>query len=1720
MADNSSAKPTVTVDLIDFSSSSGEEFTTSSSMSSQFQDFSTNVLSIVSQDTTDDSFTNGNTKALSLEDYVRKPRTYSRERAPSNEERPPPLPPKRRSQSRKNQKLNNRLMSAGIKVEDENSQEQSLGATQEQSSRTTQQQSSGTTRQQSLDSFATISSLDLPVFDGSFSVEASQSGGKFEASDSHVTFDNFGSRHGNISLPSTSSLSAVPNSSSKSTFPGMSKLRETQSFESRLKDVMSQKDVDLIRQNLIEFEVSSKPPENLLPQKTSSVLVPRSSSWESLLHVPSKSSVTSLSIEDLEAFMNENKGADDTKQEGLTHQAHINSPQNFPVQENVANLNDWSVLDKESGLQRTKTLPPPRPPPPKSFNRFSLPVDFNSSEVQNTKLYFGDGIFDLTDERNEEAIAFCDSVADIRNFYKFENSDTNPGFVSDSVIQWKQFLPSKLLDVEVFYEKDSNYRKIKCDMFTNVQDVVSMSLLAFQDKYRDIDVISKNWYIFKICSESCYLEGNEPFINYRYVQNCVKMGEQIRLMVLPRAKIERDLSRTAEDDNQESSGIYFKQFFDLKSTTSISRQGLAVLIETYNCEVAKLLSSVSRSSNPSYVPEKLIQIVKALSLSLAYIETSQIHEAVNLLLSLKPKAKDTIVHSPSEPGIVDFNRIISPDTFDKGRFNLALSKLTSAIYAMIDAYCRAFDTDFAIHNPKGSIAESPRDQYHSNERMRSDSVTDNLSLRISSVHRIPTEWKVKFDYFEVEAGIFYGGTLLCKQVLTKLSKPSKGFYEHIRWDEIIKFDMKVKEIPRESRLCLGLYGLNSARKQPVDSKFRNELGWIAVNLFNFKGLLISGSHLFGLVSGTEMNPAATCSSNNIQEASSVILKADFEVYHTDVIFPDPLVQTANSVSDMACPSEVLLKLEEILNKRTHTEVGKEEKEIIWKNRLDLRNTPRALPYVLSSMPNLKAHTAAVTQELLSIWKPLPPNIALGLLTADFPDIVTREYAVKWFSTVNESELCDYLPQLVQALKYESYHNSALAKYLISSALKSPKVALYLFWHLKYYTADAQFSLRFQIVLGGVLGVCGTALKDQLSRQDQVVQLLSLTTKKVKETRDNMRRTVLNEELDSITANMEGNLRLPVNPCVKVKSLDKESCSYFNSFTVPLSLVFENCDPRGKTVKSMFKIGDDLRKDLVTLQLFRVMDRLWLAEGLDLRMVTYECIPTSPLSGMVQLVPDASTLREIHVQHGVTGSFKDNVIGLWLQRYNQSEGEYQVAVDNFSASCAAYCVATYVLGIGDRHNDNIMVTQRGHLFHIDFSKFMGNVQKFGTIRRDRVPFVLTPDMAYVINFGEATSHNFQHFVELCCGAFNVIRKNSELILNLLGLMVSSGIPYLSSANDIDYVRNALQLQLSDAEATVFFTRLIETSLSSKSTQWNFFIHNMAHMKDSQSVTNTARAIFSFSNKVYSKESDGQIVSVRCVDIQKRYVPEKHYIFVINVLRDDTSDAKFIFRKYDEFQELQTKLSHVFGSSAVPSLPGRVLVGRSEIRDIAMKRRNELDSFLVEILKSDLLSNSEIMYTFLHSYIRDEQDSVKFADILFQLENGMPRSRVGGEIKLSYQYRHGRLNILVMHARNLVPRSVQGTADPYVKSYLLPDPNKATKQKTRIAKKNLNPTYNQTLSYAMSLEELQSRTLQVTVWDSDSMGVNDYLGGVNCYLSTHDLTKEVTQWFQLRDLELGM
>lgn len=66
--------------------------------------------------------------------------------------------------------------------------------------------------------------------------------------------------------------------------------------------------------------------------------------------------------------------------------------------------------------------------------------------------------------------------------------------------------------------------------------------------------------------------------------------------------------------------------------------------------------------------------------------------------------------------------------------------------------------------------------------------------------------------------------------------------------------------------------------------------------------------------------------------------------------------------------------------------------------------------------------------------------------------------------------------------------------------------------------------------------------------------------------------------------------------MKVSGLRPDECKYMSSKKLPLWLSFENADPDGSPILVIFKTGDDLRQDMLTLQLFRTMDRTWRKSG--------------------------------------------------------------------------------------------------------------------------------------------------------------------------------------------------------------------------------------------------------------------------------------------------------------------------------------------------------------------------------------------------------------------------------------------------------------------------------------------------------------------------------------------
>lgn len=196
-------------------------------------------------------------------------------------------------------------------------------------------------------------------------------------------------------------------------------------------------------------------------------------------------------------------------------------------------------------------------------------------------------------------------------------------------------------------------------------------------------------------------------------------------------------------------------------------------------------------------------------------------------------------------------------------------------------------------------------------------------------------------------------------------------------------------------------------------------------------------------------------------------------------------------------------------------------------------------------------------------------------------------------------------------------------------------------------------------------------------------------------------------------------------------------------------------------------------------------------------------------------------------------------------HNPTEAALDRAIEEFTLSCAGYSVATYVLGIADRHSDNIMIKKNGQLFHIDFGHILGHFkEKFG-IRRERVPFVLTHDFEYVITKGQKQPAKFETFQSFCEQAFLILRRHGSFIITLFAMMISTGLPELSCEKDLNYLRETLVslpfrvkihnltdtftlkvLDLSEQAALCHFReRFEEAKNNSFSTSVNWWFHNM-------------------------------------------------------------------------------------------------------------------------------------------------------------------------------------------------------------------------------------------------------------------------------------------------------
>lgn len=589
---------------------------------------------------------------------------------------------------------------------------------------------------------------------------------------------------------------------------------------------------------------------------------------------------------------------------------------------------------------------------------------------------------------------------------------------------------------------------------------------------------------------------------------------------------------------------------------------------------------------------------------------------------------------------------------------------------------------------------------------------------------------------------------------------------------------------------------------------------------------------------------------NLHALNPVVLHVEFETFVLPVVAP--LIDDHKDPSPMKVGHEYPMKSLSRANNKMWKNIltvdalhplTDAEKELVWMCRHHLVEKPEMLHVFLNSVDWTIPDHASEARRLLQIWNyhpAVPVDYAIQFLDFKYPDMFVRRWAVEKLDTLPDHSLKDYILQLVQCLKYEPYHGGPLKDFMLRRALKNPVGIGHLtFWLLKAELHMPYFCERFGLILEEYLAFAGRHSRLLRVQDTACNKLVKISEKIIRLTRANMEESVIKEtykqDLEHLNKSFflpAGGMFLPSDPRKRVMTLDVKKCRYMSSKMVPLWLVFQNADPNGSNVYLMFKSGDDLRQDMLTLQLLNIMDKIWLADGLDMRLKPYNVIATGVNDhgtgvGMIQPVINSDTISGIQVDHGggAIGALKLDPLDLFIRSHNPGKQQYEKAQVNFTRSSAGYLVATYILGIGDRHNGNIMLTHEGHLFHIDFGHFLGNFKSKMGFNRERTAFVFTPEMAFVM--GGHKTKLFKSFLGLCSSGYAVLRKNTSFFEVLFALMVPAGMPELMVEADVNYFRDKMALNKTLEKADKILRDEVRKSLASRYRRFDNMIHNFKH-----------------------------------------------------------------------------------------------------------------------------------------------------------------------------------------------------------------------------------------------------------------------------------------------------
>lgn len=249
-------------------------------------------------------------------------------------------------------------------------------------------------------------------------------------------------------------------------------------------------------------------------------------------------------------------------------------------------------------------------------------------------------------------------------------------------------------------------------------------------------------------------------------------------------------------------------------------------------------------------------------------------------------------------------------------------------------------------------------------------------------------------------------------------------------------------------------------------------------------------------------------------------------------------------------------------------------------------------------------------------------------------------------------------------------------------------------------------------------------------------------------------------------------------------------------------------------KLLLKEGDDLRKDVAVLLMFRFMNHIWKREGvqyhgLDIASFVYGVVPMGPEFGCIEMVERCikiSDLEKSEHSERRSGPGAESVC---------SEIGSGTKVNQLVASAVGSYLCSYIVGVRDRHHDNILIqTEDAILFHIDFAYILGEKITGLDAAKVAIPSV------FVQVLGPQKWIEFIHEVKR---SYAVLRRHREELIQFGCMAFRYGY---SEQKVREYLSKALCVDCTETKAMEFIADKFSKSPNRIQTKMKNAIHDIA------------------------------------------------------------------------------------------------------------------------------------------------------------------------------------------------------------------------------------------------------------------------------------------------------